>query len=93
MSDCEVMPQIALRLPARLIDKVDFVVRQAKAKAHREGLPNSFVNRSTIIREAIERGCGEILLQLGNVKAVPAKSSRTATRARNSAAKCGGKQR
>lgn len=93
MKACEVMPQIALRLPAKLIDKVDFVVRQAKAKAHREGLPNSFVNRSTIIREAVERGCGEILLQLGNVKAKPAKSSRTATRAIHAAARNPGRPR
>jgi hypothetical protein len=93
MPACEVMTQIALRLPALLIKKVDFVVRQAKAKAHREGLPNSFVNRSTIIREAVERGCGEILCQLGKAKAKPAKSSRTATRARNSAAKNPGRPR
>jgi hypothetical protein len=88
------MPQIALRIPAKLIDKVDFVVRQAKAKAHREGLPNSFVNRSTMIREAIERGVGEILCQLGNSPAKSAQPARsaTATRARNAASRNSGKR-
>jgi hypothetical protein len=87
-----VMPQIALRLPSRLIAKVDFVVRQAKAKAHKDGLPNSFVNRSTIIREAVERGCGDILMRLNADNATPP-STRTAARARSAAAKCKGKPR
>lgn len=63
--ETEVMSQIALRLPSRLLNKVDFVTRRMKEHAKKNNLPMSFANRSTIIRQALDGGgLGELVASL-----------------------------
>ena len=92
----DVMPQIALRLPSRLLDQVDLVVRRVQDFARTNAFPTSFVNRSTIIRDATEAGLGEILQRIstsGGTPVPPAKSARsaTATKARHAAVRNSGR--
>lgn len=52
----EVMPQIALRIPARQLRRIDSIVRRAAEKARANGEPDSFSNRSSILRMILDRG-------------------------------------
>lgn len=78
----EVMPQIALRLPARQLRRIESLVRRAAEKARQDGHPDSFANRSSILRQILERGADSLEATFTQKAQSPCKEPANAKRAK-----------